>query len=125
MLAALVAVQLMLVLLAVRTNALHVPSANALNTAGHGAPLAARAACSRRCFVCAANPDDAALLASLEARKDELTDAHLEALECWREGYLGTYVGLAIGDWIRRVDMDTWPLVALGTAEGEVLRGRP
>jgi len=63
--------------------------------------------------------DDAALLASLRARKSALGEETKALLDRWRTGKCRTTLGLQLGDWVRRLALD-WPLAAVGSARGGV-----
>ena len=65
-------------------------------------------------------PSDATLLASLQNRLGEIrTDANA-VLKRWRAGKCRSAIRLSLDDWVRRIDVHTWPFALVGSSSGSI-----
>ena len=59
------------------------------------------------------------LFASLRGRQAELELENQAIFRRWRSGQCRSTIGVALNDWVRRLDLN-WPLVSVGTSQGGV-----
>ena len=67
--------------------------------------------------------NDSLFLASLRQRQQELQNDVVERVNKWKTADCASGVQLVLPNWVRRLDVATWPFVATGSACGDVYVG--
>eukprot|EP00550_Attheya_septentrionalis_P006479 CAMPEP_0198284034 /NCGR_PEP_ID=MMETSP1449-20131203/3576_1 /TAXON_ID=420275 /ORGANISM="Attheya septentrionalis, Strain CCMP2084" /LENGTH=512 /DNA_ID=CAMNT_0043980939 /DNA_START=56 /DNA_END=1594 /DNA_ORIENTATION=- len=64
--------------------------------------------------------DDASLFEALNARRTELHSERSAIHEKWKTADCRSEIQLVLDDWVRRVDMDQYPVMVAGSARGSI-----